>query len=186
MIFRAFFFCLFLLVHCAAVAQNGRYEIRSGSIAFRSDAPLELIEAKSTELRGLIEPESGKFAFSVAIRTFQGFNNPVQKEHFNENYMESNDFPSATFAGKIIEDVDFSKNGIYSVRAKGKLKIHGVEQERIIKSEIIVKDGKLSVNAVFSVLLNEHKINIPKIVYQKIAEEIQITVAADFEPASQK
>ena len=52
----------------------------------------------------------------------------MQKEHFNENYLESDKYPDATFAGKIIEDVDFTKNNTITVRAKGILTIHGVPQ----------------------------------------------------------
>ena len=52
------------------------------------------------------------------MRSFQGFNSPLQKEHFNENYVESDKFPDASFKGKVIEDVDLSKDGTYEVRAK--------------------------------------------------------------------
>ena len=36
------------------------------------------------------------------------------KEHFNENYLESSKYPNATFVGKVIENVDFSKADINS------------------------------------------------------------------------
>jgi polyisoprenoid-binding protein YceI len=95
--------------------------------------------------------------------------------------MESKQYPRASFTGKIIEDVDFAKNGCYSVRAKGLLNIHGVEQERIIKSQIEINGGKLRVQTSFSVPLTDHNITIPKVVYQKIAEEITVTVNAEME-----
>jgi hypothetical protein len=46
------------------------------------------------------------------MQTFEGFNSALQREHFNENYIESNRFPDASFNGKIIEDIDFAKDGI--------------------------------------------------------------------------
>ena len=64
------------------------------------------------------------------------------------------------------------------MRAKGKLSIHGVEQERIIKSQLENKGGKLYITASFTVPIVEHDITIPKIVHQKIAEEIQVTIEA--------
>ena len=92
-------------------------------ISFSSDAPLELITAKSSELNGAIETETKQFAFSVKVNSFKGFNSGFQKEHFNENYLESDKYPDATFKGKIIEDVDFTKNGVSDVRAKGILTV---------------------------------------------------------------
>ena len=92
--------------------------------------------------------------------------------------MESQVYPEAQFTGSIIEDVDFRKEGTFTVRAKGKLTIHGVSRERIIKSTLRIQSGILQIIANFSVLLEDHNILIPKIVNQKIAEEIQIQIDA--------
>ena len=158
---------------------DGVFRCENGKINFKSEAPLEVISAKSGKLRGVIDTAKQTFAWSVEIKTFEGFNSPLQREHFNENYMESKKYPKASFSGKIIEKIDFQKNGTYSVRAKGQLNIHGVEQERIIKSQLEVSGGKLRVQASFTVPLADHNITIPKVVYQKIAEEIAITVNAE-------
>jgi hypothetical protein len=155
------------------------YKVKSGSIAFRSDAPLELIKAQSNELRGLLIPQKKQFAFIVNIKSFKGFNSPLQQEHFNENYLESNKYATASFEGKIIEDIDYTKDGIYSIRAKGNLSIHGVVQERIIKSELTIKNSSISIKSNFTVLLNDHNITIPKVVNEKLASEIKVEIKAD-------
>jgi len=156
------------------------YLTRSGKVNFQSNAPLEVIKASSDALKGVIDTNKRTFAFTLEVASFNGFNNPLQKEHFNENYMESDDYKTATFLGKIIEKTDLTKEGEYTLRAKGKLKIHGISQERIIKSSAKVKDGKLSIQSTFTVILKEHEIAVPKIVHQKIAEEIQVSVEAEF------
>jgi hypothetical protein len=158
------------------------YRIQEGRIHFKSDAPLELIEASSTKLKGLIKTDDQTFAFSVANQSFEGFNSALQREHFNENYMESARYPNCTFSGKIIEPVDFSKDGTHTVRAKGKLSVHGVDVERIIKSTLTIKGNIISVQSGFTVPLQEHNITIPKVVYQKIAEEINVTITATLTP----
>lgn len=159
--------------------EQGVFRCENGKVNFKSDAPLEVIQAKSSKLRGVIDTSKQTFAWTVDIKTFEGFNSPLQREHFNENYMETKKYPKASFAGKIIEKVDFQKNGIYTIRAKGKLNIHGVEQERIIKSQLEVNGNKLRVLSSFGVPLTDHNITIPKVVYQKIAEEINVTVDAE-------
>ena len=178
---KQLFICCFILLlfQSKGSAQSKVYNTNRGSITFSSDAPLELIKASSTEMRGKFDITKKLFAFTVKIISFTGFNSPLQKEHFNENYMESIQYPNASFSGKIIEDIDFSKNGTYTVRAKGNLNIHGVVQERIIKSELMIKDGKISIRSDFTVLLIEHNIPIPKVVHEKLASEIKVEVKAD-------
>jgi polyisoprenoid-binding protein YceI len=116
------------------------------------------------------------------MRSFQGFNSPLQKEHFNENYVESDRFPEASFKGKIIEDQDLTVDGSYELRAKGILTIHGVSQERIIKSDVSVNNRIITLKSSFNVLLSDHNIPIPKVVYQKLANEIKVDVNATLEP----
>lgn len=153
--------------------------LSKGSISFRSDAPLEIIKASSDEPRGVIQTEKKQFAFSVKIKSFKGFNSGLQKEHFNENYLESERYPDATFVGKIIEDVDFGTDNMYEVRAKGILNIHGVPQERIIKSEMTIKNGVITIKSNFTVLLADHNIPIPKVVHEKLASVINVEVNAE-------
>ena len=147
-------------------------------VHFKSDAALEVIQAQSGKLRGALDPANQTFAWIVELKTFEGFNSVLQREHFKENYLETDKYPKAIFQGKIIEKIDFQQDGTYTIRAKGKLLIHGIEQERILKSQLEMKNGKAIIRSSFTVLLNDHNINIPRIVHQKIAEEILVTVEA--------
>ena len=170
-------------VSLTGMAQNDSiYTELNGVISFRSEAPLELIRASSNQLYGVLDNRKRNFSFKIPIRTFQGFNSPLQKEHFNENYMETEKFPEASFKGKIIEDYDLSRDGTYEVRAKGLLNIHGISQERIIKSNVVVKNNKISVISNFTVLLSDHNIPIPIVVYKKLANEIKVEASITFEP----
>jgi polyisoprenoid-binding protein YceI len=169
---------LLLVLSVQAYAPKIIYKVGNGSISFRSDAPLELIKANSNEFVGLIDNEKKSFAFKIKLNSFQGFNNPFQREHFNENYVESSKYPYATFEGKIIEDIDFNIDGDYSIRTKGNLTIHGVTQERIIKSQINIKNKKINIQSNFTVLLADHNITIPKVVHEKLASEIKVEVKA--------
>ncbi len=172
--------CILILAFSLSFPLSAQiYAGAGGKIAFSSDAPLELIQAESNQLKGLIDAEKQTFAFSIPMTSFQGFNSPLQREHFNENYLESELFPKATFSGKLIEKIDFSKDGTHSVRAKGMLDIHGVKQERIIRSEMTIEDGKLLIRSEFTVFLEEHDISIPKIMSQKIAEEIYVVMEGE-------
>ena len=90
-------------------------EITKGNIHFNSNAPNEIIKASSNQLKGVLDLTKKTFAFKVAVSSFEGFNSPLQKEHFNENYMESFNYPEITFSGKIIEDVNLAANAVYKI-----------------------------------------------------------------------
>jgi hypothetical protein len=175
-------FCLLALCCVVPAGAQNIYEMRKGNISFHSDAPQELIRASSDKLQGIFDLSKKTFAFRIDIASFIGFNSPLQREHFNENYMETTIFPQAVFVGKIIEDTDLGKDGEYSVRSKGKLKIHGIERERIINARVTVAGKKITVKSDFIVLLADHDIKIPRVVYDKLSPEINVSVNAQLLP----
>jgi hypothetical protein len=176
-----FIIVVLLLLSFDSLAQQPIFLSRKSKVDFVSDAPLELIKASSDKLAGVIDTEKRTFAFSIPTDSFKGFNSPLQQEHFYENYIEAKAYPISKFEGKIIEQIDMKQDGVYSIRAKGKLNIHGVEQERIIKVDLRISKGIIYANANFTVLLQDHNITIPRVVFQKIAEEIKVNVAIEFE-----
>ena len=170
---------LLFLIHATANAQiNSLYYTNTGKISFKSESKQELIAASSDEMQGIIDEEKKTFVFKVKIRTFNGFNSALQQEHFNEKFLESEKFPQATFMGKIIEDIDLKKDGVFEIRAKGKLWIHGVENERIIRSEVTIKNGIINIQSHFTVALSDHNIKVPKVVHEKVSSEISVEISA--------
>ena len=152
------------------------YISKNGKVNFVSEAPLEIIKASSTKLSGVLKTSDKSFVFSVSMKSFNGFNSPLQKIHFNENYIESDKYPAAKFKGKIVEDIDFNKSGKYKVRAKGKFFIHGKENPMTIRCNIEVLKGEIKVDSQFVVYLKDHNIQIPTIVNQKLSEKINVTI----------
>jgi len=173
-------FILFIAMPFGLTAQSNTLLDENGKVSFLSEAPLELIKAKSDKLKGAINKAEHTFAFAVDIHSFIGFNSDLQREHFHENYMQTEKLPLATFYGKFIEPVDFNSNGTYVVRAKGMFSLHGIQKERIIKGVIVVNNESVDVNAVFSVRLEDHDIKVPKIVYEKIAQDIRVEISIRF------
>jgi len=177
----AFYKILPLLVFSFAAGSlyaQKKFSVSKSEMSFTSNAELELIKASSGKVQGLIDPGSNQFAFSVDVSSFRGFNSELQREHFNEKYLESDKFPKARFSGKIIEPIDFSSDHTYDVRAKGELDIHGKKQTRIIKTKVTIEKGVVFLESHFFVPLADHNISIPTIVSQKIATEIEVEFKA--------
>lgn len=175
---------VFIFLNQSFQAEKTIYITRDGEITFLSNAPLEVIRAKSKKLVGVLNIKDRSFTFSLPVNSFEGFNSSIQQTHFNEDYLESEQIPNSTFKGKIIEEEDLSKPGTYRIRAKGKLNIHGIENDRIIRCDLKVTPGRIDVQANFTVFLSEHNIKIPSIVNQKISEEIQVGIKFTLTPSN--
>jgi polyisoprenoid-binding protein YceI len=158
---------------------------RNANLSFFSEAPIENISAVSNTGESALNLETKSIYFKVAIRTFE-FKKSLMQEHFNENYMESIKFPYAEFNGKIKEQIDLTKDGIYPVTVQGDLKIHGVTKNYLVKAELNVKGGEITANSTFPVKLADHEIKIPRLVIKNIAEVVQVTVSALYQPDSQQ
>ncbi|MCJ8210992.1 YceI family protein [Mucilaginibacter sp. RS28] len=171
-------FILLAWMHIFQTGQ-GTFVSKNAKISLFSKAPLEDIDATSTKGTSVFNAQTGDLAFSVPIHSFQ-FEKSLMQEHFNENYMESDKYPNATFKGKVQENVDVTKDGSYPITVAGTLVVHGVKQNRTIKGNLMVKNGAVTMTAEFVVMCKDHNIDIPKLVFQKIAESIQVKVEANY------
>ena len=97
------------------------------------------------------------------------------QQHFNESYMESNQFPLSVFKGKFQDPLDKSKKK-HILNTDGKLLIHGVEKEVSILTNLAIQDEKIIFLSKFSIQLKKFNIKIPKMFINNISEEIEIVV----------
>ena len=166
----------FSLIFLAILISSGqtKYRTEKGEINFNASTPLEDIDATNNEVNAIVELESGKFAAVMLIKDFQ-FRRKLMQEHFNENYLESDVYPKAYFSG-IIEGLDFSDSKSEELERiiSGKITIHGVE--RPLKTKVRIKKGKqsLMIDSEFLIKPEDHNIEVPTIVFQKIAREVKV------------
>ena len=163
---------LTLSVAVEAWAQGTLYATSGGQTSFHSSTPAEDINAVNKKTQAILNTTSGEIAVLMNMRDFD-FPNELMEEHFNENYMESAKYPKATFKGKLDQTVDVTKNGSHELTATGTFTVHGVSQPRTLKGTLMVKDGSLLLDSDFEVALADHKIEVPKIVFVKIAQNHQ-------------
>ncbi len=151
-----------------------KYRSDKSYIRFFSEAPLENIEAVNKEGTSIFDVESQQIAFSIPITGFQ-FEKSLMQEHFNENYLESDKYPTATFQGKI---TGFKTDGTgkQKATATGKMKIHGVEKKVDIEGEILLDKDKAVLTSKFPIKVADYDIEIPKVVFYNIAEVVEVTV----------
>lgn len=174
---------LILLLGLAVQAAHGqKYFSKTGTVTFLSNAPLEKIEARNTTASTVIDASNGNMEWAVLIQAFQ-FEKALMQDHFNENYMESGKFPKAKFKGKIDNwsTVNLGKDGIYPVTASGTLEIHGVNKPVTAQGKITVKNKVVSAQSKFNIMVADYGIQIPKVVADNVAKQVEIEVLADYQ-----
>lgn len=173
-----FLFAAALIAGSAFKTDEGKkFFTRTGHIWFFSHTPVEDIEAHNYKVSSVLDAESGAMEFSLLMTAFQ-FEKALMQEHFNENYVESAKYPKSTFKGKItnIKEVNLSKDGAYPVNIAGNLTIKDKTNPVNAKGTLTVKGDQLSGSSKFKIKLADYNVEIPKMVKNKISEEIDITV----------
>ena len=169
------FFSLFLI--CGNFLSNAQSiyigKEKSTSIIFYSDAPLEKIEAKNTSATPVFNLSTGDFQIRVQMQAFQ-FKNDLMKQHFNENYVESDKYPYCTFKGKC-NVTNFEEGKEQDVIMTGTMYLHGVSKLISVKGKIKKQNNELILFSEFLIRPADYNIKIPTMLTKKIAEEIKVT-----------
>jgi polyisoprenoid-binding protein YceI len=170
--------CLFILIANLVLAQ--KFVLEKSKVVFFSDAAIEDIRAENTKSVSIYNAETHDVVFSIPIAEFQ-FENATMREHFNEKYMDTDKFPKATFQGKF-SAFDSNNKETQPVTAKGKLTIHGVTRDVEIAGSITSAFQSMQAKATFIVKLADYNIKIPQLLWQKIAEQVEVTVEFSYKP----
>lgn len=153
-----------------------KFMTRTGSVSFRSAAKLEVIQAINNEAACVVNMKSGEVVMQMMVRSFK-FEKALMQEHFNENYMESNKYPKATFKGRIGDaGQHLQSGGTVQVTADGELTMHGTTQRVQVPVTLSLRDEELKAKGTFKVRPKDYNIVIPTLVAGKIAEEIDVEV----------
>lgn len=152
------------------------YFTRNGEISFSSLTPIYEIKAENNQVTCVLDIGTGEVSFRIPILGFN-FKNGLMQEHFNENYMESDLYPNATFKGKINDwnEVVLTKK-YQSISLDGIMTIHGVDKEISEQGNIKLNADNIIGDAIFQIMIVDYGIDIPKIVREKIAKIVDVNV----------
>jgi polyisoprenoid-binding protein YceI len=174
-----------LLIGICSSAFAQKYFTKNGSISFDATAPgsPENITADNRTVQCVIDGATGNMQFKASMKAFT-FERALMQEHFNENYVESDKFPDAKFAGSIsnMSAIAMDKDGSYPATVKGKLTLHGETRDVETTGKVTVAKGKVTATANFAVLLSDYKVNVPSLVSDKVSKTAKITVNCGLEP----
>jgi len=154
----------------------------SATIAFDASTAVDnLPKAENKTAIAAIDPAKNTIQFEAAVKNF-AFANPKIQEHFNQKgWMNSDEFPKATFNGTITNPsaVNFKKDGTYTVTVEGDLTIKGKTQKVNTPAIIVVAGNTVKTSATFSVKLADFDIDGSPVTAGKVSREPKITVLAE-------
>jgi hypothetical protein len=174
-------FCLMLLVSAFSLQANviERYYFTSAAKAgFRCETPEELIVASTGQAIALVDPLKKTVLIRIPFSSFNNFTDKSRQELFNDKLIETKKYPDIVFTGRLPSDFSELKKGMQTVFVFGSLTVHGVKRERTIAMNIFMADQVLVLNAIVSIPMAQHRIEIPKSFENKVASEMRIDVNA--------
>lgn len=165
------------LLGLTQLANAQKYIAKTGHVWFYSYTPVEVIEAHNRQVVSILDASNGDIAINLLNKSFE-FKVTLMQEHFNENYMETTKFPKSMFKGKItnLDKIDLKKDGSYPAEVTGDLTLHGVTKNVSYTGTIEVAKGAITAKAKFKVAPKDFGIQIPQLVENKIAKEMEVTV----------
>ncbi len=171
------FFILLLCVGLVAVTNaQSKWSTKTGNLVFEASVPsFEEVKATNNSVSAILNTETGAFASLALVKGFR-FKVALMEEHFNENYMESSDFPKAVCKGKLVNfNVNDLKDTFSDFTMKGTITMHGVTKpiETIVKLKKTNNEIELQSN--FILKPEDFDIKIPGIVSKKIADEVNVS-----------
>ena len=177
-----FLIILIVILFSSAIHAQEKYYTKTGKISFFSSTPMENINAVNKTVVCLLNIKTGNLQFAVLMKGFE-FKKALMQEDFNRDYIESSKYPKSEFKGQITNNatINYAVNGKYNAEVKGKLSLHGVTKDISASGTVSVKDGKVSLHSVFSILIADYNVSVPRIYLDNISKSIKITVDCNLE-----
>ncbi len=134
------------------------FSTKKGRIKFVSPTDPD-VSAINNEVSSKISA-TGDIRFSLLFKGFQ-FKYAEMQTHFNEEYIESEKYPRASFTGTIqnIKSIDLSNEGKYTAKVVGTLTMHGVTKPVRTSATLTIGKGKIAATATMSINMSDFKID---------------------------
>jgi hypothetical protein len=134
------------------------FSTKKGSVKFVSPTDPD-VSAINNEVSSKING-AGEIRFSLLFKGFQ-FKYAEMQTHFNEEYVESEKYPRASFTGTIqnIKSIDLTKDGKYTAKVVGTLTMHGVTKPVQTSATLVISKGKIAATATISINMSDFKID---------------------------
>ncbi len=160
---------------CSSVFSQ-KYTTKTAILNFEANTvAFEEVAAVNKNSGAILDSSTGDIVVLAMMKGFK-FKSALMEEHFNENYVESEKYPKATFKGIISNfKVTSLTTSAQNFSVTGDLTIHGKTKKITTTAKVYKQDNNIIVQGNFEVKPEEFGIEIPKLITKKIAEKVKIS-----------
>ncbi len=178
----------------AGAAQAFHVDRRAANVVrFVSRAATEEFEGVTSKIDGYVildapslGPQAGSGATALhlevdlaSLETGIG----LRDRHMRDRYLETSRYPFAVYHGSVLR-AEPEGGDSWRVTARGELEIHGVARPRDLTCRVEARGRGYRARCAFEVLLSDHRIEIPKVMFLKLANEISLELDFSVAPAA--
>lgn len=169
--------CIIFLFSSSLYPQSKVWKVVDGKMFFKSHTELETILGEGGRITGNLDLSTKKIIIEISLYDLKT-PNKLQTSHMHDNYLETPLFPIAKYEGTVESIQDSGE-----VKAKGTLDLHGRKKENFIITGIIEKkENFYDLVSYFTVVLSDFDIQIPKLVFLKLNQNIQVKIKLSWKP----
>lgn len=161
----------------AVMSAQDKMVSKTGKITFEASVPaFEEVKAVNSGVTFVLNSKTGEIASLALMKGFR-FKLALMEEHFNENYVESDAYPKATFKGNIVNfDAATLTATAKDYTIKGKLELHGKTKEISITAKIRKIETGIEIISNFNVIADDYAIAIPSVVKSKVSNKVAVKI----------
>jgi polyisoprenoid-binding protein YceI len=158
----------------------------TSQVTFVSDAPLETMTGKSTQVTGSVTVDPADItktvgSFKVPVASLRTGNDLRDKHLQGKGWLDVKSNPHIHYElSEVIlskkDSAELKRNKETKVRVNGKLTAHGITKLVATDGTVKWSDQDLHIKAHFTVNLEDHQVSVPAIVRLKVAKEIAVSV----------
>lgn len=170
---------LTMLLSSLVLFSQDKMITKTGTITFDASFPsFDEVKGVNKYVTFVLNPETGEIASLAIMKGFE-FEIALMEEHFNENYMETDQYPKTIFRGQIEKfDQKILTTTPKDFNMKGKLEIHGKVRDINVVGRISKTGARITILSNFSVNTSDYNIPIPALIKYKLASKVNIQLAA--------
>lgn len=154
----------------------------SGHVEFLSNVPLHSFVGVSDVLTGRVDLAENTVDFYVDLNTLDTGNGKRDKDM--RKTLETDDYPFAEFFGSLTGEVNPGSPDPQEVDVEGTFTIHGITKPIRVPGIITFTEGRMRIEASWTLLLEDYDITPPRLLFLKVDDEQAITIDILLTPES--
>ena len=149
------------------------WTMRSGVLTVVSEATLNTVKGSTQKFDCDVNTKSKAVNFPCDATTLD-FGNPMIKENFSTQLLNTKKFPTITFIGSIVK-LDEGKK---TISLKGVMEMNGQKKNIEVTSGWIKNQKDVKLDFIYEFMLSDFKIEVPNLLLDTISEKVSVSINA--------